>query len=164
MPRSCQHEAVPHVFPRRPVIARRERMQGIAHAVDVIEELAHGASPSLGARQRVMRNETQPWQIALQLERHGIVAGPVIALVHIHVRHHETLQGIIRSQLRRKQVHASRKRIRPVGMRAILMRPVRAQGPVLAEGMLHAGARVQCIRGSVMRIDHGSLPALSRSR
>src|ERR1700680_249506 len=44
----------------------------------------------------------------------------------------------------------------PVGMHALFVRPVGAEGPFRVKGMLDAGAAMQGIRRPVMRINQGS--------
>ena len=57
--RAREHEPVPHIFTRRPVVARTERVQRIANSIHIIKQLAQHASPGLRFGKSVVRDQVE---------------------------------------------------------------------------------------------------------
>src|SRR5579863_8717736 len=86
MQRSRKNEAMRDIFTGWSEIAGAESVQRIADAVDIVEQFAQHAAPGVRARQRVVHDQGEAMQVALQVDRHAIVAGAVVGAKNGDIR------------------------------------------------------------------------------
>src|SRR5580658_6227441 len=78
-PNAGKHKPLPNIFARWAIITRPKRIQRIADAVHVIEQLTQDAAPSLRLRKRVIRHQAHsPSNIALQMHEQPVVTRTVV--------------------------------------------------------------------------------------
>src|ERR1700733_5244953 len=104
MHRTREHKAMAHVFAGRTVVARAESIElsgarisvrYLAHAINVVEEFAKQASPGLRLRELVICHQTETVHIGLRVQHQRVIAGAVVRLEHIDIRHkHLLIRGI----------------------------------------------------------------------
>src|SRR3984885_1892535 len=139
---ASQNEPVAHVFTGRTVIALGKRIERIADAVYVIEQLAQDAAPGLRFRERVIRDQIEAARdVALQVNREAIVAGAIVAFKERDVWR---VGG---------KIHAGSEIVAAIAVIALLVGVIGAHQPLSIERMLEARGGVNGVGRAVAAIN-----------
>src|SRR5271156_1695465 len=137
-----QHETIADVFTGRTVITFGERIERIADAVHVVEQLAQDAAPGLRFRERVIGDEIEAaGDVALQVDREAVVAGAIVALEQ---------RDVWRVG---RQIDARSEVVAAVAVIALLVGVIGADEPLSVEGMFEARAGVDGVGRSVAAVN-----------